>query len=147
MSPKLRPYQQTLSGQIANLSAQQQAFAAAKLASLGLPTTAYTTSGGCSSDLTNGKDPGFSPRFALFTYGVPHRVGMSQYGAFGRAEAGQNYNDILNAYFQNITITNIGTGTNVTVNGTNDYGETFSNQSMNVEDYLNIFMKCQAQLA
>jgi len=129
-------YQQTLSGQIAQLSAQQQALIAAKQASLGLPTTAYTTSGGCSSDLTNGKDPGFSPRFALFTYGVPHRVGMSQYGALGRAQAGQSYSDILNAYFANMSITNIGTGANVTVNGTNDYGETFSNQSMNVEDYL-----------
>ena len=61
---------------------------------------------------------------------------MSQYGALGRAQAGQSYNDILNAYFANITITNIGTGSNVTVNGTNDYGETFGNQSMNVEDYL-----------
>ncbi len=131
-----KAYQATLSTQIAQLSAKQQQLLEAKYASLGIPSSAYTTQGGCSSDLTNGKDPGFSPRFGFFTYGVPHRVGMSQYGAKGRADAGQGYNDILNAYFANISITNIGTGANVTVNGTNDYGETFSNQSMNVEDYL-----------
>lgn len=129
-------YQASLSSQIAELSTRQQELIAQKEQSLGLPTTAYTTSGGCSSDLTNGKDPGFSPKFAAFTYGVPHRVGMSQYGALGRAEAGQSDTDILNAYFANSTITNVGSGQNITVNGTNDYGETFSNQSMNVEDYL-----------
>lgn len=92
-------YQNTLSSQIAVLSAKQQDILAQKLGSLGLPTSAYTTSGGCSSDLTNNKDPGFSPRFGFFTFGVPHRVGMSQYGAKGRADAGQNNDAILHAYY------------------------------------------------
>ncbi|MGI5828519.1 MAG: SpoIID/LytB domain-containing protein, partial [Patescibacteria group bacterium] len=48
-------------------------------------------------------DPGFSPAFAFFTFGIPHRVGMSQYGANGRANAGQNHEDILRAYFNNIS--------------------------------------------
>lgn len=92
-----KTYQKTLSTQIAQLSAKQQQLLAQKLGSLGLPTSAYTTLGGCSSDLDI--DPGFSPRFALFSFGVPHRVGMSQYGAKGRADAGQNTDTILRAYY------------------------------------------------
>lgn len=133
-----KAYQSQLSGQIAALSAQQQQLLAQKYATLGIPTTAYTTSGGCSSDLNPYRDPGFGgTKFGFFTYGVPNRVGLNQYGAKGRAEAGQSYNDILNAYYANFQITNMSTSsTTVTVNGTNDSGETFSNQSFNVEDYL-----------
>src|SRR5258708_4869281 len=120
-----KAYQSTLSGQIAALSAKQQALIAAKQASLNLPTSAYTVSGGCSSDLANGKDPGFSPKFGFFTAGVPHRVGMSQYGAKGRAEAGQSASDILNAYFANVQISTQSTGTNIHVTGTNEYGQSF----------------------
>jgi len=133
-----KAYQSQLSNQIAQLSAQQQQLIAQKYSSLGIPTTAYTTSGGCSSDLNPYKDPGFGgTKFGFFTYGVPNRVGLNQYGAKGRAEAGQAYTDILNAYYQNFQITTMPTSsTNVTVNGTNDSGETFSNQTFTVEDYL-----------
>jgi peptidoglycan hydrolase-like amidase len=41
-----------------------------------------------SSDI--GKDPGFGNKFGFFTYGVPNRVGLNQYGAWGRAKAGQD---------------------------------------------------------
>ena len=51
----------------------------------------------CSDD--RNIDPGFSPRFAFYTFGIPHRVGMSQFGAYGRANEGQNYDQILHAYF------------------------------------------------
>ena len=131
-------YQAQLSNQIASLSAEQQQLIAQKYASLGIPTTAYTASGGCSSDINPYKDPGFSgTKFGFFTYGVPNRVGLNQYGAKGRAEAGENYTDILNAYYQNFQITSMSTSsTNITVNGTNDSGETFSNQSFTVENYL-----------
>lgn len=128
-------YQNTLSSQIATLTVQQQQFIAQKQAALGLPTSAYTTSGGCSSDLTNGKDPGFSPGFAFFTYGVPHRVGMSQYGAKGRADAGQSYQDILSAYFPNTQLTTVSTSTNMHVVGTNEYGQTFDT-NWSIEDYV-----------
>ena len=30
-------------------------------------------------------DPGFRPAFAAFSFGAPHRTGMSQYGAYGRS--------------------------------------------------------------
>lgn len=130
-----KAYQASLSSQIAQLSAQQQQLLAAKLGSLGLPTSAYTTSGGCSSDLTNGKDPGFSPRLGLFTYGVPHRVGMSQYGAKGRADAGQSYQDILSFYFPNTTLSSTSTSTNIHVTGTNEYGQSFDT-NWDIETYV-----------
>lgn len=130
-----KAYQSSLTSQIAQLSAKQQQLLAQKLGSLGLPTSAYTTKGGCSSDLTNGKDPGFSPRIAFFTYGVPHRVGMSQYGAKGRADAGQSYNDILSFYFPNTQLSDVGTSTNIHVTGSNEYGQGFDD-NWNIEEYV-----------
>jgi peptidoglycan hydrolase-like amidase/peptidoglycan hydrolase CwlO-like protein len=91
-------YESKVQGYIAVISARQQEFLAAKLAGLGIPLYALS-GGGCSSDLTNGKDPGFSGGFGFFTYGVPNRVGLNQYGAWGRAKAGQNYEAILRAYY------------------------------------------------
>jgi len=91
-------YQTKLSSIIASLTAAQQSFLAAKLAGLGIPLFAIS-GGGCSSDLTNGKNPGFSGGFGFFSFGVPNRVGLNQYGAWGRAKAGQNYETILRAYY------------------------------------------------
>jgi SpoIID/LytB domain protein len=130
-----KAYQATLSSQIAQLSAQQQALIAAKLASLGLPTSAYTTKGGCSSDLTNGKDPGFSPRFGLFSFGVPHRVGLNQYGAKGRADAGQSAEQILGAYYNADLNKGYDTGISIHVTGTNEYGQSFDT-NWNIEEYV-----------
>ncbi len=83
---------------IAQLSARQQQLIAEKQASLGISRSASSL-GRCDSDLTNGRDPGFSPKFGFFTFGVPNRVGMNQYGAYGRANAGQNHETILRAYY------------------------------------------------
>lgn len=130
-----KQYQASLSNQIAQLSAKQQELLAAKLGSLGLPTSAYTTSGGCSSDLTNGKDPGFSPRFGLFTYGVPHRVGFSQYGAKGRAESGQSAEQILKTYFNADLTSGYNQSINMHVVGTNEYGQSFDT-NWSIEEYL-----------
>lgn len=49
-------------------------------------------------------DPGFKPAFAAFSFGAPHRTGMSQYGAYGRAKSGQNAETILSAYYQGATL-------------------------------------------
>lgn len=49
-------------------------------------------------------NPSFSPAFAFFTYGYPHRVGASQYGMYGRSKAGQSYKEIIKAYFSNVDI-------------------------------------------
>lgn len=45
-------------------------------------------------------DPGFRPAFAAFSFGAPHRTGLSQYGAYGRSKSGQSAENILSAYFQ-----------------------------------------------
>lgn len=42
--------------------------------------------------------------FSFWTYGYPHRVGLNQYGAYGRAKAGQNFRQILKAYYRGIKI-------------------------------------------
>jgi len=105
---------------IATLTSQQQSLIAQKLASLNISRSASTL-GRCDSDLTNGRDPGFSPRFAMFTYGVPNRVGMNQWGAYGRAKSGQNEEDILRAYYNFDTLAGVDTGTTIRVDGVGDY--------------------------
>jgi len=124
-----------LNTQLSQLIAQQQALIAQRLAALKLPQSAYTGTSGCSSDLTNGKNPGFSPAFGFFTFGVPHRVGMSQYGAKGRADSGQNAQQILAAYFNADYSTGFDSGINIHVVGTNEYGQSFDN-SWNIDEYV-----------
>lgn len=94
-------YQTKLSSFIASLTAQQTAFLGAKLSSLNLPTSLGAGPLFCTDDRK--LDPGFSPAFAFFTFGIPHRVGMNQYGVYGRAKAGQDYKTILQAYFNGIS--------------------------------------------
>lgn len=94
-------YQSKLSSAIAALSTKQQSFLAAKLSGLNLPTSLGAGPLYCTDDRK--LDPGFSPAFAFFTFGIPHRVGMNQYGALGRAQKGDKYRDILNAYFDGIS--------------------------------------------
>jgi len=91
----------------AELSAKQQSLIAEK-------TAMFNTSVGdvsSSDDPASRADynPGFSPAFAAFSFGAPHRKGMSQYGAYGRAKSGQNYEAILKAYYGDIRIEKIDT--------------------------------------
>lgn len=109
---------------IASLTAKQQQFIAQKLGSLNLPSSLGAGPLYCTDD--RNLEPGFRPAFAFYTFGIPHRVGMNQYGAYGRAQAGQNHEQILQAYFADFnfeTRPNI----NITVEG---YG------SMPLETYL-----------
>jgi peptidoglycan hydrolase-like amidase len=99
---KARKYISELSTKIAQLSARQQQLIAQRQASLGVPRSAGTSLRGCSDD--RGVDPGFSPAFAFFTYGAPHRNGLNQYGARGRAKAGQNEEEILKEYYPHFTL-------------------------------------------
>ncbi len=119
---------------LAVLSSKQQEILNAKFASAPVPLLAYTSLGGCSSDI--GKSSGFSPRYGFFSYGVPNKTGLNQYGAKGRAEAGQSFNEILNAYYNNFQIVDYGTGFNIRVNGKNPYNQTFNNETYNIEEYL-----------
>jgi len=121
-----KKYQAQLSSQIAVLSARQKDILAQRLAGLNIPRSA-SSMGRCDSDLTNGRDPGFSPRFAIFTYGVPNRVGLNQWGAYGRAKQGQGYDQILRAYYNFDEYKNFDTNIKINVTG---YG------SFNLEDYV-----------
>lgn len=100
---KAKIYQGDLSSRIAELSAKQQAILAAK-------SGTFTTSVGDVplADDENARptfNPGFSPAFAAFSFGgYTHRNGMSQYGAKGRAEAGQSVEQILSAYYPGAAI-------------------------------------------
>ncbi|MBI4059102.1 hypothetical protein HY404_02555 [Candidatus Microgenomates bacterium] len=53
-------------------------------------------------------DPGFRAAFAAFSFGAPHRKGMSQFGAFGRSKAGQSYQQILQSYYGDVEIRKVG---------------------------------------
>ena len=99
---KANAYVSDLSGKIASLTARQQALLAQK-------TGTYQTSVGdvpLADDPAARPDynPGFSPAFALFSFGAPHFKGMSQYGAYGRARSGQSAEDILKAYYGGVEI-------------------------------------------
>ncbi len=111
--------------QIAQLSTRQQELIAQKLASLNIPRSAGVSMGGCVDD--RDIDPGFSPRFAFFTFGVPNRTGLNQWGAYGRAKDGQNEEQILRAYYEFDSITDYNTNINITVEGYTTYS---------LEDYM-----------
>ena len=98
-----KAYQAKLSSQIATLTAKQQSIISQRQASLNLPSSLGAGPMMCVDDRDDKYNPGFSNAFAFFTYGIPHRVGMNQYGAYGRAKAGQDYKDILRAYFNGIS--------------------------------------------
>jgi len=98
---KAKDYQSQLNSQIAQLSARQQQIIAQRQASLNLPTSLGAGPLFCTDDRK--LDPGFRPAFAFFTFGIPHRVGMNQYGAYGRAGSGQSADQILQAYFANFS--------------------------------------------
>lgn len=92
-----KDYQAQLSSKIAELTAKQQAILSEKSG------TFQTTVGDVplADDPAARPDynPGFSPAWAAFSFGAPHFKGMSQYGALGRAKAGQNAEEILKAYY------------------------------------------------
>lgn len=91
-----------LERKIASLTARQQQILAQKLSSLNLPSSLGSGTLSCTDDRKI--DPGFSGGFAFYTFGIPHGVGINQYGAFGRAKEGQDHKTIINAYFNNVRL-------------------------------------------
>lgn len=120
-----KAYQADLSGKIAALSARQQQI-------INERSGGFTASIGDSelADDYNASIKGFresapSGYFAAFSFGAhTHRKGMSQYGARGRAESGQTYKQILQAYYGKEPVSK-DTGGDINVTG---YG------SMNFEE-------------
>lgn len=92
---------------LSSLSAKQEELIAQKAGgfqtSIGdTPPTLEPCSGPPGS--SNYCDPGFRPAFAGFSFGAPHRTGMSQYGAYGRSKSGQSAETILSAYYQGASL-------------------------------------------
>lgn len=120
-----KAYQASLSNTIAQLSAKQQEIINAR-------SGGFTATIGDSNlaDDYNASINGFrasapSGYFAAFSFGAfTHRKGMSQYGARGRAQNGQDYKTILKAYYGKEPVSK-DTGGDINVTG---FG------SMNFED-------------
>ncbi|OGC50649.1 hypothetical protein A2716_03120 [candidate division WWE3 bacterium RIFCSPHIGHO2_01_FULL_40_23] len=85
---------------LSELSSKQQQLLREKLGA----TSESSTVGDDEQSSSTLPKPSFKPAFAFFTYGYPHRVGANQYGMYGRSKAGQNYKDIIKAYFKNVEI-------------------------------------------
>lgn len=130
LSQKLGEEISQIQTKIAQLTAKQQELIAKKFASIYIPRSAVI-SYSCKPDFDprNGdfRDSGFSPRFGFFTFGVPNRVGLNQWGAYGRAKAGQNEEEILRAYYNFDSIETVDTNIKIKVEG---YGE------FSLEDYV-----------
>lgn len=92
-----KAYQSQLSSDIAGVTQRQQQLLAEKYGGF------VTSVGDIDCEMDNPQNP-FSPAFAAYSFGAPHRVGMSQYGAYGRAKAGQGAETILKAYFSGVEI-------------------------------------------
>lgn len=112
---------QEVESYIAELSSKQQELAALKAGGFATsvgdtPATLVPCSGKPGS--ANFCDPGFKPAFAAFSFGAPHRTGMSQYGAYGRAKSGQSAEAILSAYYQGAELNKgYSVPASITVNG------------------------------
>ncbi|HRN96055.1 MAG TPA: SpoIID/LytB domain-containing protein [Candidatus Levybacteria bacterium] len=95
-----KSYQASLSGQIADLSAKQQEIINAKSGSYTFSLGNGELADEYLSSLKGFRESAPSGSFGIFSFGgYTHRKGMSQYGARGRAQAGQDFKTILKAYY------------------------------------------------
>lgn len=104
--------------EIATLTARQQQLIASRIVGLNLSRSA-SSSIECVDDRK--LNPGFGSGFAFYTYGIPHRVGLNQYGAKGRADVGQKYEDILRAYYNFDSLQKFDTNTKIKVEGQGEF--------------------------
>jgi SpoIID/LytB domain protein len=137
---KAKNYQSELETKIAELSAKQQELIAKKISSVPLPRSAQTTLSGCVPDLSldggTFKDPGFGgTKYGFFSYGVPNKTGLNQYGAKGRAEQEQDYEEILRAYYNFDSIQD-GFSVEIRVNNGNGFNQGDVIWTGSLEDYL-----------
>ncbi len=104
-----KDWQQKLQKQIAELTARQREILAAKSGTFQTTVGEVPTTGDYKSTLAGFRDLAPAGYFAVFSFGAPHFKGMSQYGAYGRAKEGQNYKQILKAYYGNIHLETVDT--------------------------------------
>ncbi len=114
---KAKSYQKELSGKIADLSAKQQAILAARSGSFVTSAGSVPIGSDYEGSIAGFREKAPANSFAVFAFGAyTHRKGMSQYGAKARASAGQNYKQILSAYYGKEPVSK-DTGGDISVSG------------------------------
>jgi hypothetical protein len=97
---KAKDYQKVLSAQIADLNARQQEIINARSGGFTASIGNIELADDILASITGFREQAPSGYFSVFSFGAySHRKGMSQYGARGRAQNGQDYNQILSAYY------------------------------------------------
>jgi len=97
---KANKYVTDLSSKISALSARQNAILAERNGNFIASIGDSELSDDYNSSIKGFRDAAPSGSFAVFSFGAyTHRKGMSQYGAKGRAQSGQNSTTILKAYY------------------------------------------------
>jgi len=95
-----KEYQAQLSGKITELSAKQQEILNARSGSFIASIGDSELADDINASIKGFRDNAPSGSFAVFSFGAfTHRKGMSQYGARGRAQTGQDFKTILKAYY------------------------------------------------
>jgi len=85
---------------LSTLSAKQESLLAAKSGSFITSVGDVELADDYNASIKGFRDAAPAGSFAVFSFGgYTHRKGMSQYGARGRAQNGQNYKQILRAYY------------------------------------------------
>ncbi len=116
---KAKDYQQELTGKIADLSARQQEIINARSGGFTASIGDIELADDYLASIKGFREQAPGGYFAIFSFGAySHRKGMSQYGARGRAESGQNFKQILNEYFGKEPVDKSGeTSGNISVSG------------------------------
>jgi peptidoglycan hydrolase CwlO-like protein len=97
---KAKEYQGELSNKIAELSARQQSILAARSGTFTVNIGDSELADDYNASITGFRESAPGGYFAVFSFGAhTHRKGMSQYGARGRAQSGQDFKAILKAYY------------------------------------------------
>lgn len=115
-----KAYQTELTGKIANLSARQNEIINSRSGGFTATIGDSNLADDYNASISGFREQAPSGYFAAFAFGAhTHRKGMSQYGARGRAQSGQDFKTILKAYFGKEPVSK-DTGGNIKVAG---YGE------------------------
>jgi len=114
---KAKTYQAQVSSKIDELTAKQQEIINARSGEFVASIGDVELADDYNASIKGFRESAPSGYFAIFSFGAfTHRKGMSQYGARGRAQSGQNYKTILKAYYGKEPV-NKDTGGDIIVNG------------------------------
>jgi peptidoglycan hydrolase CwlO-like protein len=114
---KASKYEANLASNIAALNARQNEILAAKSGNFIASVGDSELSDDYNASIKGFRESAPGGSFAVFSFGAyTHRKGMSQYGAKGRAQAGQNSSQILQAYYKTTPVVR-DTGGTIKVSG------------------------------